>query len=133
MKATISKPDWACPLALLYKFIFAYRDFFRFYKIFSYCRFTPTSRLKQLCKDRDSRKRPCCKYFCNLLRCMSHTGCPKMYGKSTPPTLQRFLCARVWNREGLSFLCSAYFEQLTSCLWNCKEQELSSTMGYWIL
>jgi len=64
---------------------------------------------------------------------MSHTGGPKIHGKSTPPTLQHFSCAEVWNRERLSFLRSTHFEHLTSCLCSCKEQELSSTMGYWIL
>lgn len=88
---------------MLYKFSFVYSIFLDFQEIFSYCSTISTSQLKELCKDRDSRKRPWCKYFCNFLRCMSHTGGPKIHGKSAPPTLQHFSCAREWKRKALPF------------------------------
>lgn len=104
-------------LTVLCKFNFSSLGFFflffqLFQEIFSYCRFTPSSRLKELYKDKDSIKRHRWKYFCNLLSVMFHIGGPKIHGKSTPPTLQHFSCTRVGNRE-LSFSHSAHFEQLT--------------------
>lgn len=64
---------------------------------------------------------------------MFHTAGPKVQDEFTTHTVALLTCQGMENREELSFFLSNRFEQLTSCVCNCKQQDLSHTVGYWVL